>query len=267
MQQLGFLVVFHHLPEFFAAFFLQFGISKIGSSDWVIQHSALLLSFLSQALRFFVLVLVEVLELAIYWDIFSDFFIVLNCLNFVTNQLLLNISQLLLVHCAIILPIHTFSIRLLSHLKLQFTFHLSTLLVKSQCFLSFLMSPLLIIFLNSLVPLIVGHSDHFTLITLNDLCVNVNIEWTGSLTLRTRSQTFLGFLIDLARGFSNLGRSLSTSTLSRYTDTNLFIKFIEVPFSYGCLLLDDFGDFFLDSAVQVTFLTNVDIVSIAEFVN
>lgn len=187
MQQFGFLVVFHHLLQFLAAFFLQFSISKIGSSDRIIKNSALFLSFLSWALSFFVLVLVEVLELAIYWDIFFDFFIVLNCLNFITNQFLLNISQLLLVQNTIILLIHTFSINLLSHLKLQFTFHLSTLLVNSQCFLSFLMSPLLIIFLNSFVPLIVGHSDHFTLITLNYLCVNVNIEWTGSLTLRTRS--------------------------------------------------------------------------------
>jgi hypothetical protein len=58
MQQLGFLVVFHHLPEFLAAFFLQFSISKIGSSNRIIQNSALFLSFLSQALSFFVLELV-----------------------------------------------------------------------------------------------------------------------------------------------------------------------------------------------------------------
>lgn len=135
-------------------------------------------SFLPLTVRLLVPELVEVLELFVDANIFPDFLIVLNCLNFVTNQFLFNLRQLLLMLDTVSMFALAISFRFLCHLQLKLTFHLLTLHVKSVSLFTLFHAPLVVVLLDCLVPLVVSHSNDFTLIALNDLRVDIEQEST-----------------------------------------------------------------------------------------
>lgn len=123
------------------------------------------------------------LKLLINAYIFPDLFVVLDGLNFVANQFLFNLSQLLLMFNTLRVLVHSVSLCFLLNLLLKLTLHLLALLVKSLCLIALLHIPLVIVVLHRLIPLSIGHADHLTMVTLNDLLVNINQESTRCFAL------------------------------------------------------------------------------------
>jgi hypothetical protein len=51
------------------------------------------------------------------------------------------------------------------------------------------------------------------------------------------------------------------------TVIDLFVKFVEIALIHRSLLLNDFGHFFLNCGVEVSFTGHIDVVPVAELIN
>lgn len=144
-------------------------------SDLFVEDAALLLSFVPLTALIVPLHLVDLVELFIHGNVLSNAVVVFSSLHFVLNQLALDRGQLLNMLRFIDLLEGALLFGLVSHLLLQFGPHLFSLYLHAHCFLAHLCVPLGNVLLHGVVPLGRSHTNHFALITLDDLLVAVDV--------------------------------------------------------------------------------------------
>lgn len=118
-------------------------------------------------------------------------------------------------------------------------------------------------------PFSIRHTDTFTLITLNYLCIDVNQESTYfALRPNFRSFTVLryGLLIDDTRSFGCRG-SLRLGSILSDTGINLFIKIVEIALTDSSILLYNFIYCLLDGGVEFPLPLHFDVVPVAELID
>lgn len=250
---------------------------------YLLVHVAAALRVLRPVLRhLLVLKLVDVAVLGRHGDVLADFVVVLDGVQLISHKLLLDFCQILLVkyflHCAL----SQFTIRLLFHLHFQVRAHLKSLRLQSCLLLRILLRPLPIVVLDGFIPLCVGHSDHFPVVRVLDLLVDVieqHVVVRGFvllLWLRLHNAWHdrpLALHRDcIVLRFGNRGGGFLLHSLlagiAVFVDQifDASVEFVQVALRHCGVLLDELLDLFADAGVQVTLCRHFDVVSVAELI-
>lgn len=217
----------HHL-QLVALLLLELRVGHVRHADAFVEHAALLVFFVADALLVVRLQAVDVVVLNGHADVAADLVLVHLRLDFVLHQFALNHCQLLLVLLSLDSLDGALAVLLDRHLVLELGAHLVALGLDEALLLLVGTDPLVDVLLHLLVPLCTCHSDHFSVVRSNNLLVRVDLHELGAGSVGGGDGATISDGTVDALGIGIAGGSLDTFTLRTYQFGNLLVQLVQI---------------------------------------
>ena len=176
MQRFGFAIIVLQLLQAVTLFAHELRVRKVRLANLFVQVTAAFNSRISLTQSLIGLILVQVHILVCHRDILADSIVVIDLVHLVLDQSLLHLGHVLIVQLAVHDQLIVLPLSLLPHLQFEFGAHLQSLGLEPRRFLLVLVSPLAIVVLDGVVPFGIRHADHFAVVGVLDLLVDVEHE-------------------------------------------------------------------------------------------